>query len=79
MTRDVEINFNHIKFTIISHFMFILFIYLLRQHQPLHLHKDLLKHCVYPEHMSLRGRGFLLKYKIDIVFKSAHGMSWDGN
>ena len=25
MTRDVEINFNHIKFTIISHFMFIYF------------------------------------------------------
>ena len=70
MTRDVEINFNHIKFTIISHFTF--YVQILRQHQP--LHKDLLEHLLA---CTQNTWGILLKYKIDIVFKMAHSMSWD--
>ena len=73
MTRDVEINFNHIKFTIISHFMFIYF-------DNISLCKKIYLNiymCVPRTHV-LEGQGvsIKLKYKIDIV-KMAHSMSWD--
>ena len=77
MTRDVEINFNHIKFTIISHFMFIYFDNIslcIKIYINIYLRVPR-THVL----LSLRGRGFLLKYKIYNVFRSTHGMSWKRN
>ena len=74
MTRDVEINFNHIKFTIISHFMFIYF-----DNISLCIKIYLNIYLRVPRTHVLEGKGFLLKYKIDIVFRSAQRMSWERN